>query len=491
MSVRKPTLIRSAFLYVIVGFLPVAANFLLAPVYTKFLLPDQYALVGLATLFQIFLTFFLSLSLDSAFSRIYFQYERKYKLKYALLSSLLLTVTIISICVLALLFFCGDWIFSLVFTNQAFRFTNFGYWVVLITFSNIIFLFFAILYRNEENTRKFILINLLFFFIPVIGTLTGLIFYENGALGAVIGRAIGSLMFIAVLLLFFFRRYTPTFKLRYLRIALRFSLPIIPYQLMFAGFSNIDRFILERYFTPHDFGVYNFAVMITGVIPVFLNALGNATNPRIFRLLAGGKDLETVKRINYFSLFLSTAVICLCIAGVVPVMRIVINEEYADSYIYIGTLFMSFIFYLHYLIFNVPLFFFSKTKVFPIIALCALVAGILFNIAFIEHLGIWAVCLSLYIIRMVQAVVAWFYVHYYKFKSLSYVRHPNAIFTSLIIIVVYNIFLLWHYKFNILSIDLVNISPLAVFLLLSPFLYREEVFLIWKKLFSKEPKAAA
>ena len=490
MRLQSPSLIRSTFLYVMVGFLPVAANFFLAPVYTKFLDPDQYALIGLATLFQTFLTFFLSLSLDSAFSRIYFLYEGKYKLQHALLSTLLITIIAISLFVMASLFFFGNWIFSLVFTNQAFRFTNFGYWVVIITFCNIIFLFFAILYRNQEKSRLFVITNLLFFIIPVVGTLTGLVGYENGALGAIAGRAIASLLFIAALLFIYFRRHRPTLKLRYLHNALKFSLPIIPYQLMFAGFSNIDRFVIERNFSAHDFGVYNFAVMITGVIPVFLNALSNATNPRIFRLLTAGSNDDSVKRINYFSLFLSTAVICFCIATVVPIMRIVINKEYADAYSYIGALLLSFTFYLHYLIYNIPLFFFNKTNAFPVIAFVALVAGILFNIAFVHLLGIWAVCLSLYVIRLVQSLAAYGFIRHYKLGSLVYVKHLSAAVTTTCIFLVYNVLLLLNLTFDYLPVDIINLAPLAMFIILAPILYKEEVRWLWNKVSGKLQNAA-
>ena len=479
------TIFKNTLIYVGIGFLPVAANFLLAPVYTEFLNPEQYALIGLATLFQTFLTFFLSLSLDSAFSRIYFQFEKKYKLKYAFLSTLLLTVIIISICVFVLLFFFGDWLFSIFFNNPGFRFSNFGYWVVLITFSNIIFIFFAILYRNEENIKRFVLITLLFFAIPVIGTLLGLFFNEDKALGAVIGRSIGSLLFIGALLFFFFIKNPPVLKSSYIRKALKFSLPIIPYQLMFTAFSNIDRIVLERNFTPHDFGVYNLAIMITGIIPVFLNALSNATNPRILRLLSDGKELENVKRINYFSLFVSTAVICICIAGVVPAMRLLINKDYSDSYIYIGLLFMSFIFYLHYLVFNMALFFFHKTKVFPAIAFFALVAGILFNAAFLDDLGIWAVCLSLYVIRLVQTLVAYIFIKYYQYDSLIYVKHSSALITSTIIISVYSILLYWHVRFDFISIEVINFTPIVIFIFIAPVFYKKEVSLIWEKTFSK------
>lgn len=478
MSVANAQLIRSTLIYVAIGFLPVAANFLLAPVYTRFMPPDEYALVGLATLFQTFLTFFLSLSLDSAFSRIYFDYERKEKLKHAVLSTLLITVVVISLLVTGILLLVGDSFFSIIFSNRIFRFTNIGYWVAINTFSNAIFLFFALLYRNEEKLKRFTLINLLYFIIPVIGTLAALIIFKTGALGAIIGRALGSILYIVILLGWYFRAHPPVFKSAYLRKALKFSIPIIPYQLMFAGFSNIDRFMLEQNFTLHDFGVYNFAVMVTGLIPVFLNALGNATNPKIFRELANNGNLESVRKYNYLVLFLSTGVICLSIAAVVPAMRLFINSEYADSYLYFGTLFLSFLPYLHYLVYNVPLFFFGKTKVFPVIAFAALLSGILFNKIAIPGLGIWAVCLSLYIIRGIQALTAFIYIVRYGYNRLPYVKHFNAVAGSICLILVYNGVLFLHTRCGLLPIEIINLFPLVCFLLLSMLIYRNELRLL-------------
>lgn len=481
MKLPQSKLVKTAFIYVAVGFLPVAANFLLAPVYTKFLQPDEYALVGLATLFQTFLTFFMSLSLDGAFSRIYFDYEKKEQLKHAVLGTLLIVVIIVSVIVLLLLLVFGNSLFSFIFTNNIFRFTNYGWWIVITTFCNIIFTFFALLYRNEEKLKKFTAINLIFFFIPVAGTLAGLIIFNEGALGAVVGRAIASLAVIVMLLLLYFKKHPPVIKTTYFKKALSFSLPLIPYQLLFAGFSNLDRFMLEHNFTLHDFGVYNFAVMVTGIVPVFLNALGNATNPRIFRELANNGDFAVVKKYNYINIFLATLVICLCTAGVVPAMRLFINKSYADSYTYFGTLFLSFIPYLHYLIYNVPLFYFGKTKVFPVIAVCALLAGFAFNKIFIPVWGIGAVCISLYIIRTVQTAAAYFYINRYKFNQLSYIKHRKAIIGSILIILVYNTLLLLHVYNQIFTIEMVNLAPLICFCTFGLFAYRTEINSVLKK----------
>jgi len=472
-------LFKNTIAYLLIGFLPVAANFLLAPIYTRFLSPDQYALVGIATLFQTFLSFFLSLSLDVAFSRLYFDYEKKLKLKYALLSTLLLAVVIISIFIFILLFFIGDDLFAMLLNNRVFRFSNFGYWVVITTFSNVIFLFFALLYRNEERIKKFIFWNMTFFFIPVAGTLAGLIILREGAMGAIAGRAIGSVLVIGLLLFHYFIFNVKVIKLNYLRRAIKYSFPLIPYGLMFAAFSNIDRIFLERSFSTHDFGVYNFAIMITGLIPIFLNALTNAISPTIYRELTNTKDHSKIRTFNYLTIFVTTGIICICVACVVPAMELFINHEYADAYPYIGTLFLSFLPYLHYLIYTLPLSYYGKTKAFPVISFFALLGGIFFNYLFIPFLGIWAVCLSLYVIRAIQLLVAYLYAILNKFHVFYYLIQTKAIVGSVLIVIVYNVLLILHYLFRIIPIEIINLVPVVVFILLSIFIYNKEVKAIY------------
>lgn len=466
---------KSSFVYIFIGFLPVAANLLLAPVYTLYMKPEEYALVGIGTLVQTFLTFFLTLSLDGAFARLFFDYERKKKLKHALLSSLVIAIVALSALVLAILLLYGDAIFGFLISNNEFRFSNYGIWIYLTTFSNAIFILFALLYRNEGDLRKFVIVNIAFFFVPVAGTLTGLIIFDGGALGAIIGRAVGSLVLISLILAAYFSKAGIIFRKKQLRLALKYSLPLVPYQLMFAGFSNIDRIILERSFTDHDFGVYNFAIMVCGVIPIFMNALTNATSPQIYRELSTTKNHSLVKRYNDGIVLLTVGLICAFAAVVVPVLRLFISAEYSDCYIYIVTVILSFIPYVHFLTVSTPLFFHGKTKTFPVISFLALAAGIAFNIFLTPVMGIWAVVFSLYVIRGVQMLSAYFFVFLSRYHTLEYVRQRKALIVSAIIIVVYNLLLLLVFRNNNILIDFVNLAPLVSFLIIGSLAYKDEI----------------
>lgn len=485
-------LFRNTLIYVISGFLPVAANFLLAPIYTKYLLPAEYALIGIATLFQAFLTFFISLSLDGAFSRLFFTYEREKRLKDALLSTLLLTVLGTSVLIFLFLLIAGDRFFGIIFSNPDFRFSNFGYWVIISTSCNVIFLFFAVLYRNEERLRQYITINLAFFFVPVAGALTGLIFFKEGALGTVIGRAIGCCLVAAFLFAGFFSKRKLIFSKKLAHKALRYSLPLIPYQLMFAAFLNLDRIILERKFTPHDFGVYNFAVMVSGLIPIFITAISNALNPRIYRELSQKNDPESVRAFNQFTLLGTSFVICLGAACVVPAMRIIISDTYKDAYSYAATLMLAYLPYAHYLVYALPFFYSGKTKPFPVISFIALVAGLVFNYFLIKYLGLWAVCLSLYVIRGTQTAVTYLFVRKHNFQSLAYLRQKGPMGVSISIILIYNVLLFGNMHFAWVPVDIINLVPLIVLGAFSITLYRKElayIFTFSRQLLNKTYKS--
>ncbi|RYY57828.1 MAG: hypothetical protein EOO09_00960 [Chitinophagaceae bacterium] len=474
-------LLKSSAVYVLLGFLPVAINFLLAPVYTAVLPPVEYAIIGISTLFQTFLTFFLSFSLDGALTRIYFDYKTKEEQRN-LLGTLIIATSVISAAVFLLLLFFGNAIFTVAFKSPDFTFTRLGIWVFLTTFAQVIYLLFLGFYRNEENLKAYSFWSIVFFVLPVLGILAGLLFFRSGPSGAIIGRGIGSLLTVVGMLIHFYRRRAPKFVSSYLRVSLKYSLPLIPYQIMFAAFSNIDRIILERFFLQHEFGVYNFAAMVSGLVPIFMNSMANALNPRIYKSLSGSTQSEEVRILNQLNLLGTAFVICCCIALVVPAMRIFISGSYSGSYPYVGLLFLAYLPYTHYLVYTVPLFYFGRTRSFPVISFVALVTGVLFNLVFLRYLGIWSVCISLFVIRVMQLAVARFFTRRYDYAILGYIKQKKNILSSLVITSCYALILYFNYRFGLLPVDVVNLVPLLVFALLCSLYYRSEISMVCRNL---------
>src|SRR5690606_4560576 len=114
--------LSSSFFYLVIGFLPLASNFLITPFFTRYLSPEEYGILALAALFQAYITIFISSGIDGAFSRLFFSYYKKPALLNAFFSTVLCCVAGISAAYSLLLFTFGDEIFNLVFSNKLFTF---------------------------------------------------------------------------------------------------------------------------------------------------------------------------------------------------------------------------------------------------------------------------------------------------------------------------------------------------------------------------------
>ena len=62
-------LIKSSTIYILLGFLPTAVNFIMVPLLTTYLTKEEYGLLSISALFQGIIAIFLNIGLDAAFAR--------------------------------------------------------------------------------------------------------------------------------------------------------------------------------------------------------------------------------------------------------------------------------------------------------------------------------------------------------------------------------------------------------------------------------------
>ena len=73
---KKPARMLTALgVYTVLGFLPMGISFLLLPLYTARLSPEQYGILTEANVTHTFATLFFAAGLDAAFNRFYFDFE--------------------------------------------------------------------------------------------------------------------------------------------------------------------------------------------------------------------------------------------------------------------------------------------------------------------------------------------------------------------------------------------------------------------------------
>lgn len=428
-------ILRSSIIYVFLGFLPMGINFLLSPLYSHILSPEQNAILGQAAIFQSLLMVFLSLSIDSAFSRFYFDYCNDDKKLKEYMSSIVIFIILISIVVFLCFALFGNEIFYAAQKNNRFTYSEYGIWVFATTFSTVIQSFFLAYYRNRENVNGFAKISLSFFFLSLAGTLAGLLIFKAEAYGAIVGRSVTFLFLAFILLFLFFKKVGFFLKPAYLKESLRYSIPIVPYVLLMSLYGNIDRLMVERYFTLTDLGIYNFAFLMSGAVAVFITAGQNVVTPIIYKLWSEKiPDNNQLARVFKWYHFTCTAALCFGLALAVIFTELFIAKDYQSILNYIGPLFLAYIFRLYYIMYLDSLFFHKRTKWIFLITLVSFLTGLASNIILIPYLGILGVSISVMIINIVQAAGAYLQLYLCRLNDDYYKMSINHFYTIILIV---------------------------------------------------------
>lgn len=464
-------LIKSSSIYVLLGFLPMGVNFLLTPLYSHLLLPEENALIGQSVIFQSFLGVLLNLSIDSAFSRFYFDYYKDEPVLKRYMSTVVSFIVILSAAVFAVFLFTGDSIFSFFQKNNTFSFHKYGIWVLLTTFCIVIQTIFLAYYRNAQKPFLFALVSLSFFFAGIALMLTGMIVFKAGALGSIAGRAIAYAAVTLVLLIVFYRHNKFDIDKKFLKESLRYSVPIIPYVILMNLYGNIDRILIERYFTLKELGVYNFAFLISGTVSVFVSSFQNAVGPVVYKVLADEEPGYEGKVNSLFRgfHFINIAIMTLGLAAAVPFVKLFIAVEYHLILQYIGILFFAFIFRIYYLLYVDSLFFYKKTKWISIITFTSFVIGLSTNLVLIPLLGITGVCLSVLVINLVQAFGAFLQLKMYRLNLKIYKLPFNHLYAVAVLLAYFIPLVLTRQQGNLSNVY--NYLPLMVTIVFSILFY--------------------
>lgn len=389
--------------YVILGFLPLASNFLLAPLFTRYLTPKEYGLIALCTLFQNYLTIFVDLGLKGAFSRYYFRYHRNEKITNALFSTTLLSILIVSLLLFILLFWLGDILFQLIFGNSEFTFHTYGILVFPLTINALINAVILTYFRNTEDIFRYALLSLSTFFLMALGAIVGVVFFQKGAVGNVVGKAIGASVVIIAFLVIYFWKNSVVFSFRLIRPLVKYGYPLIPFALLNITIANIDRFFIERYFDLNILGQYNIAFLISTIPFILLNAFQSSVNPSII------KSMEKLKRENSGSIMADingNFKLMLLMMGIVLwfiitfsgiFIRFYVGYEYRSVIQYLPILIAAFIPMIYQNMFSVILFFHYQSRLLPLISLATLAVAVLSNLLLIPWLGIFGVAVAVLI----------------------------------------------------------------------------------------------
>ena len=403
-------LVKNSIIYTIGIILPQAVGFLLLPIITRYLTPEDYGIVSSVGVLGTILAIFLTLAVDHSIYRLYYDYGSTEK-KRDFLGTISISLFITSTIGVFILFIFRDYV-ALVF--KSIPFFPYYVYIILATYFSIFLIVPKIYYMVTEQATKFFLLSIGLSFLSTALMLWFVVGLERGAEGYLGARVVANLLLVPLSLFILKKIVNFKFDLQMLKNGLTFSLPIIP-TLLSAWILNLsDRIFIERYFSLQDVGIYSLGYNIALVVTVIAGGIHTAYFPFFFKL-ANSDDQENSKKTLYHANTIYILIILLTVFLVSffskEIVTLMISHEYLEAYKIIPLIAIGYLFAQTQGILNMYLQQEKKTKALMYIALSAAGINILLNFLLVPKYGAYG---AAYATIMSFAILAFIEYQYSK-----------------------------------------------------------------------------
>lgn len=402
---RIPKIFRNSIIYTIISVLQKGIAFLLLPIYTLYLSPADYGILGVSSSITSFLAIFTTLSLGAASTRFY--YKRKDDSVYIrkLYGTIVTTVCINSVIVGGVFIIFHKWIVDpIIGTIPFYPFIFLGILNVIVT---PLYLYYQEYLRTLQSGFHYGVNSMCQFLIQVGLNIVFIVVFHLGVIGVLTANLITSAIFFLYAFIVFSKRIQWGVNKPILKDGLKYSLPLLPHAL--ANWSNgtIDKLLVNGIKSQADAGLYNLSQQYGSVLSYIVNGVNQAYVPWYF-----GKVEEGEKGVDIIEKFAEAVVWIIAFTALVmaifskEVLGLVIhNPAYSDVWMVVPCVVFAYVFQCLYY-FYVNVLFLKDTKdVFKITVSC-IVINVLLNLWLIPIIGFIGCGVAFLLTYMAKSVIA-------------------------------------------------------------------------------------
>ncbi len=414
MSTKIKRVIKNSFFYTLASMLQSMISFFLLPVYTRYLSPEDYAILALVMSFTGIASALITLQIHSGIPRFVVKFLGQKERSRIYFSSIFLLFFAILFFGCLIINIFGDRIIRVMFSHNSrlsyHPFFLIATWTML---PSLLISAGMALLQTLEKGAKFLLLTVLQVAINVGLSLYFVVSLKSGPLGILWAQLISAVCALGFIV-FFIRDWLMIIVPRFsqdIKDSLRYSLPIIPHILSMYIYMYSDRLILQRFVPLADIGIYSIADTFAYILLVIVNATTTAYSPHFLKLAQEDKlnaQVETRKFIQIWwwaiaIIFMAYLLICAYI------VRFMTQPAFYPSIPLIPILSIAYIFRGLYCFAANGIFFMEHTKYIPIITISAAVANVLLNLLFIPRFGIYAAAWNTVVSYIITFILAYYF----------------------------------------------------------------------------------
>jgi len=383
-------LLKGTFITFIGFILLKALRFILVPLYTRYLSPEDYGILGVFLPLIELLVMIGTLGLNSSITFFLFEYrneENKYK---NLLSTVFLINLFFSTIIGIIFYFSSPLFYKFFFKNNI---ENSNSYILLVIFIILLYIPQQIvlsLLQAREKRLEIAIISILNFLILFALLFYQLVIKKSGAFGQILSVFYQNILlffpFFLYLLFIIGKKFYFSFNL--LKEALSYSIPLLPHSLSLWVLNLSDRLILSKYSGLAETGYYTFAYTCGLVMYAFVTGMQAVWGPVFFDVRKNNKDSANIlgAQASHWSLLLGI------IAGIgifftPEFVKIIASKKYWVATPYIIPVILGY-FFLG--IYTFPGLILQQMRKNAIVSLCTIFAAtlnIISNLIFVPKYG--------------------------------------------------------------------------------------------------------
>lgn len=412
-------LLRNSSIYLLTSLIPSAVGLLLMPFYLSYITLEEFGYFSVLLMINTFLTIFATMQLHSSIVKFFLEYKDDEFKQKQYLTSLLVVSVFISIVFLSFIYYFLDEI-KVLFELQKLS-NELVLLGLLIAFINGFKVFYESINRILQHAKDVLVSNILATIVLVGCSYSFLKYYDMNLYGIVLATFISSVVALVYYMIINKKHFVLSVNFKLIKEPTKFAIGLIPHTLSKNIYVLADRFILIKFVSMSDVGIYAIIDKVANMLKLMTSNFGKAFTPFFMT------NNSNAVSMNLSQMILITNYIFLgFLLGLTLFSKVILDfiQDGLEIYAYLTVvLSTAFIFknlemYLtNFLLDN------KQTKYISIISFSAAILNIVLNLIFIPIYGIVAATITTTISYFIGFMVAYYYVdrkfQYFEFPFLK------------------------------------------------------------------------
>ena len=398
--------IKSSVIYLGSSILNKSIPFLLLPILTRYLSPEEYGVLSIFQLMISFFTAFVGMAIHTNVSKNFFKYTKAQT--SLMIGNILMILSLTTIIYLAITFVVS------LFYQEIFSVpSNLIVIIPLLSFMFMINTINLTILRNQEKAVLFGIYEITNTAVNMAVTILLLIMYNYGWYARAGGIIIAYTIFFIISL--FHMKKNGFIILQYDRVVarkiLKLSTPLIPHVVGGIIIALSDRIFIERMISLEMVGIYSVGYMFGMVVILFTDSFLKAWSPWFYKMLSNADNTNKIKIVKYSYLYiLATFLIAFGISILAKfIIPYLVDHRYAGSEVFVFWIAIGYAVHGIYKIFFPYLVHISKTYFLGVSTTIAAVLNLIFNYFLIKEFGAIGAAYSTVLSFIVSASLVFWY----------------------------------------------------------------------------------